>query len=129
MARTSLDSEGRVTIPKEIRDRLQLEEGAEFKVETEGNTIKLHYGRLEIQRVRADRDWGDEAFPDAGEALFGGAQMDNPQVDVTVPSDPVDAIAGTLSDVDSDSVSLQKNVGERRHRRFDVKRERDESQR
>lgn len=126
MARTLLDSEGRVTIPKEVRDRLQLEEGADFEVEIEGDTIKLHCGRPELKRVRADRDWGEEAFPDAGEALFGETQKDDSRIDVTVPSDPVDAIAGML-DVDSDSVSLQESFGERRRHRFDAKRCRDEN--
>ena len=117
-----------MTLPKEVRDRLQLEEGAEFKVETEGNTIKLHCDRPEIRRVRADRDWGEETFPDASEALFSDTQIEDSQTDVTVPSDPVDAIAGMLSDVDSDGVSLQESIGERRCRRFDAKRRRDENQ-
>jgi hypothetical protein len=35
--------------------------------------------------------------------------MEGSQIDVTIPSDPVDAISGMLSDVDSNSVSLQES--------------------
>lgn len=87
MGTTSLDSRGRVTIPKEVRDRLQLEEGAEFEVEIEGDTLKLRYERPGIQRVRADRDWGEEAFFDAGEALFGGGEREESPDDVTSESE------------------------------------------
>lgn len=53
-------------------------------------------------------------------------QMEDVQVDAIVPADPVDAIAGMLSDVDRDSVSLQESIGERRRRRYEAKRDRDE---
>lgn len=54
------------------------------------------------------------------------AQMEDAQIESLVPSDPVDAIAGMLSEVEQDSVSLQKSVGERRRRRYEAKRGHDE---
>lgn len=53
-------------------------------------------------------------------------QMEDVQVDAIVPTDPVDAIAGMLSDVDRDSVTLQESVGERRQQRYEAKHGRDE---
>lgn len=67
-----LNDRGRLTIPKKLRDDLQLEGGAEFKVVREGGDIRLVRQLPELETLTRDDDWGDEAFRDAGEATFGG---------------------------------------------------------
>jgi AbrB family looped-hinge helix DNA binding protein len=67
-----LNHRGRLTIPKELRDDLHLEDGAEFKVVREGGDIRLVRQLPELETLTRDDDWGDEAFRDAGEATFGG---------------------------------------------------------
>lgn len=67
-----LNDRGRLTIPKKLRDDLQLEGGVEFKVVREGGDIRLVRQLPELETLTRDDDWGDEAFRDAGEATFGG---------------------------------------------------------
>jgi AbrB family looped-hinge helix DNA binding protein len=67
-----LNDRGRLTIPKELRDDLQLEGGAEFRVVREGGDIRLVRQLPELETLTRNDDWGDEAFRDAGEATFGG---------------------------------------------------------
>lgn len=67
-----LNDRGRLTIPKELRDELQLEGGAEFKVVREGGDIRLVRQLPELETLTRDEEWGDEAFRDAGDATFGG---------------------------------------------------------
>ena len=67
-----LNDRGRLTIPKPLRDDLQLGDGSEFKVVREGGDIRLVRQLPELETLTRDEDWGDEAFRDAGEATFGG---------------------------------------------------------
>lgn len=67
-----LNDRGRLTIPKELRDDLHLEGGAEFKVVREGGDIRLVRRLPKLETLTRDDDWGDETFRDAGEATFGG---------------------------------------------------------
>ncbi|CCQ33110.1 hypothetical protein HTIA_0972 [Halorhabdus tiamatea SARL4B] len=64
-----------MTIPKELRDALQIEGGTEFKVVREGGDIRLVRRLPELQTVSSGRDrdeWGEDTFRDTGEATFGG---------------------------------------------------------
>lgn len=67
-----LNHRGRLTIPKELRDDLQLEGGVEFKVVREGGDIRLVRQLPELETLTRGGEWGDEAFRDAGDATFGG---------------------------------------------------------
>lgn len=72
-----VDDRGRITIPVALRDRLGILPGDEL-------VIGLEEGRLVVRPERSDlvtvtsgkRDWGHEAFPDSGEATFGGRPPD-----------------------------------------------------
>lgn len=66
-----LNDRGRLTIPKELRDDLQLAGGTEFTVVRDGNEIRLVRQFPELETLTRGCDWGDEAFRDAGEATFG----------------------------------------------------------
>lgn len=70
MGTVEIDDRGRITIPKELRNRLQLDPGDELAVELTDGEIRL--GRTEggLQTVSTDGEW-EEAFYDAGEATFG----------------------------------------------------------
>lgn len=72
MGTTRIDQRGRVTIPKEIRERLGLDSGDELEVELDDGSIRLRADVPALETVSTDRDWGPEAFMDAGEATFGG---------------------------------------------------------
>ena len=67
-----LNDRGRLTIPKDLRDDLQLEGGTEFTVVREEGNIKLVRRVSELETLTRDEEWGTEAFRDAGEATFGG---------------------------------------------------------
>lgn len=67
-----LNDRGRLTIPKELRDDLRLEDGTEFTVVREGGDIRLVRQLPELETLTRGGDWGDEAFRDAGDATFGG---------------------------------------------------------
>lgn len=67
-----LNHRGRLTIPKELRDDLQLEGGVEFKVVREGGDIRLVRQLPELETLTRGGEWGDEAFRDAGDATFSG---------------------------------------------------------
>lgn len=70
-----INDRGRVTIPKKLREALQIEGGTEFKVVRDGGEIRLVRKLPELQTLTAeksDEEWGEEAFRDAGEATFGG---------------------------------------------------------
>ncbi|PSQ37247.1 AbrB/MazE/SpoVT family DNA-binding domain-containing protein [Halobacteriales archaeon QS_9_70_65] len=68
-----LNDRGRLTIPKELREDLQLEGGTEFVVVREGGDIRLVRQLPALETLTRDEEWGEEAFRDAGEATFGGS--------------------------------------------------------
>lgn len=70
-----LNARGRLTIPKELRDELHLEAGTTFTVVRDGSDIRLVRQLPDLETLssgRAQDEWGDDAFRDAGEATFGG---------------------------------------------------------
>ncbi len=70
-----VNERGRLTIPKELRDELQIEGGTSFTVVREGGDIRLVRNLPELQTVssgKSDEEWENKAFRDAGEATFGG---------------------------------------------------------
>lgn len=67
----TLDDQGRVTIPADLRTDLGLDAGAEFTVLREGAEIRLVSDGALATLTRGD-GWGPEAFRDAGDATFGG---------------------------------------------------------
>lgn len=66
-----LNHRGRLTIPKPLRDDLKLTDGTEFTVVREGAEIRLVRELPELHTLTRGKEWGDEAFRDAGEATFG----------------------------------------------------------
>ena len=72
MGTTELDSRGRITIPKELRDRLHIEPGDEMSVDLVDGEIRLRVEREGLTTADRDDEWGEEAFLDAGEATFHG---------------------------------------------------------
>jgi AbrB family looped-hinge helix DNA binding protein len=70
-----INHRGRLTIPKELRDELNLDAGTTFTVVRDGNDIRLVRQLPELETLssgKSDDEWGDEAFRDAGEGTFGG---------------------------------------------------------
>jgi AbrB family looped-hinge helix DNA binding protein len=67
-----LNHRGRLTIPKQLRDDLNLDDGTTFTVIREAGDIRLVRELPELETLTRDEEWGDEAFRDAGEATFGG---------------------------------------------------------
>jgi len=72
METVTLDHKGRVTIPKEARDRLSLSEADELIVSVDEGEVRLRPLVPDQPKLRRRRRWGKEAFPRAGEALFAG---------------------------------------------------------
>ena len=68
---TRLDQRGRLTIPKGLREDLNLGDGTVFRVVREGSAIRLMRADPDLETVTRDEPWGNEAFRDAGEATFG----------------------------------------------------------
>lgn len=70
-----LNDRGRLTIPKALRDELQLEAGTTFTVVRDGADIRLVRHLPELQTLSSGKsrdEWEETAFRDAGEATFGG---------------------------------------------------------
>lgn len=67
-----LNERGRLTIPKDLREDLQLAGGTEFVVIREGGDIRLIRKLPELETLTRGEEWGEEAFRDAGEGTFGG---------------------------------------------------------
>jgi AbrB family looped-hinge helix DNA binding protein len=70
---TEINDCGQLTIPKELRDDLQIKEGTTFKVVREGTNIRLVRQFPELQTLSSGRsrdEWTENAFRDAGEATF-----------------------------------------------------------
>jgi AbrB family looped-hinge helix DNA binding protein len=71
-----VNDRGRLTIPKELRNELQIEGGTKFTVIREGGDIRLVRQLPELQTLTSGKDreeWEKGAFRDAGEATFGGS--------------------------------------------------------
>jgi len=66
----SLDKKGRVTIPKEHREALGLEEEDRLALRLERGELRLRPVTREQLKLRARRKWGREAFPSSKEATF-----------------------------------------------------------
>lgn len=67
-----MDDRGRITLPRQIRNRLQLSEGDDFDIDLEDGEIHLRPTRPPFEPITSGKtEWGSEAFMDAGEALFG----------------------------------------------------------
>jgi len=66
-----LNHRGRLTIPKALREELNLDDGTEFEVVRDGGTIRLERKLPDLETLTRGEEWGDEAFRDAGEATFG----------------------------------------------------------
>ncbi|GAB3042014.1 AbrB/MazE/SpoVT family DNA-binding domain-containing protein [Natronobiforma cellulositropha] len=65
---------GQLTIPKQLRDDLQLDGGTTFEVRREGGEIRLVREVPELETVTRGGEWGREAFRDAGGATFSNRQ-------------------------------------------------------
>ncbi|QZP38889.1 AbrB/MazE/SpoVT family DNA-binding domain-containing protein [Halobaculum magnesiiphilum] len=70
----TLNERGRLTIPKRLRDELNLEDGTEFTVVRENGDIRLVRNLPDLDTLTRGSDWGPEAFRDAGSGTFGGRQ-------------------------------------------------------
>ena len=71
MGTTRLDDRGRVTIPKELRERLGLRAGDTLDIDVESGEMRLSVEREGVEHATRGEEWGAEAFLDAGEATFG----------------------------------------------------------
>lgn len=72
-----VDDRGRITIPVALRDRLGILPGDELAVELEEGELVVRPEQSGLLTVTSGKtDWGAEAFPDSGEATFGGRSRD-----------------------------------------------------
>ena len=70
-----VNDRGRLTIPKALRDDLQIEAGTTFTVVREGTDIRLVRQLPDLETLstgNSSEEWDETAFRDAGEATFGG---------------------------------------------------------
>jgi len=69
----TVDDRGRVTLPKEVRDRLGIESNDEISATLVGSVLEVNpTPSSKLETATADRDsWEDTTPTDAGEALFG----------------------------------------------------------
>ncbi|MEF8871644.1 MAG: AbrB/MazE/SpoVT family DNA-binding domain-containing protein [Haloarculaceae archaeon] len=68
-----VDDRGRVTLPKEVRDRLGIESNDEIQATLVGSVLEVNpkpSSKLETATAGRD-DWEHTTPTDAGEALFG----------------------------------------------------------
>jgi len=68
-----VDDRGRVTLPKEVRDRLGIESNDEISATLVGSVLEVNpKPSSKLETVTAGRkDWEHTTPTDAGEALFG----------------------------------------------------------
>jgi len=69
-----LNDRGRLTIPKELRDEMQLDAGTTFTIVRDGTDIRLVRDLPELRTLssgKSDDEWGNDTFRDAGEGTFG----------------------------------------------------------
>ncbi len=70
-----VDDRGRITIPKNVREKLGILSGDELKLELEEFKILLDSSREGLITATAGKkNWKGNAFFDAGEALFGDVE-------------------------------------------------------
>lgn len=67
----TVDDRGRITLPKQLREKLQLQAGEILVVSEEQGVIHLTRKVHPPEKIKSRREWGKEAFLDAGEATFG----------------------------------------------------------
>lgn len=70
-----INNRGRLTIPKDLRDELNLEAGTKFTVVRDGSDIRLVRNLPDLETLssgKSDDEWDEKAFRDAGNATFGG---------------------------------------------------------
>jgi AbrB family looped-hinge helix DNA binding protein len=68
----TVDGRGRITLPKPVRDRLHLGEDDELVVVVDEGEIHLRPERESFEPINSGkRQWGAEAFLDAGTAMVG----------------------------------------------------------
>ena len=68
-----VDDRGRVTLPKEVRDRLGIESNDELPARLVGSVLEVNPKRsTKLKTATAGRDeWANTTPTDAGDALFG----------------------------------------------------------
>jgi AbrB family looped-hinge helix DNA binding protein len=72
VGKTKMDERGRILIPLDERERLNLKAGSEFDIFRENGVLVLKPIVPEPLRVDGSHHkWGKEAFLDSGEATFG----------------------------------------------------------
>lgn len=65
----TLDSRGRITIPKRLRNRLQVSEGDDLVLDFDGDEIRLR-PRPSFEPIRSERnDWDNEAFMECWDSV------------------------------------------------------------
>lgn len=72
-----VDDRGRITIPVALRDRLGILPGDELALDLEEGRLVMRPEQADLVTATSGKtDWGPEAFPDSGEATFGGGPRD-----------------------------------------------------
>lgn len=69
--KVSIDERGRVTIPKNIRDKYNFIPGEEFEIIDENDKIILKIIVPKQKTVKSSRNWSKNTFLKAGESTFG----------------------------------------------------------
>ena len=69
--KVKLDERGRITLPKQIREKHNFSTGEEFEIIDENDKIILKLVIPEQKRVKSNLKWSKNAFSKAGEATFG----------------------------------------------------------
>lgn len=73
--KVTVDSRGRITLPKSVRDRLHLGEDDELAVIVCEGEIHLRPKRESFEPIDSGkRQWGSETFLDAGTAMVGESE-------------------------------------------------------
>ncbi len=66
-----LDDRGRVTIPKNIREKHNFLPGEEFEIVDENDKLILKLLIPKQKTVKSSAEWGKNTFLKAGESTFG----------------------------------------------------------
>lgn len=75
----NVDDRGRVTLPKEVRERLDIEPNDRIPATLVGSVLEVNpRPSTKLETATAGRDeWADTTPTDAGEALFGPMDRDD----------------------------------------------------